>query len=193
MSDNETTSNNLHRKAWEVLQCTELVDAWPWLRVYQDHVRLPNSVEMDDFYRVEMPPYIKVFALTPANEVVMVEHYKHGPGVVSLELPAGGIEEGDTPLGAAQRELLEETGMVASDWLALGRYFIDGNRGCGAVHGFLATDTTYQRPPRLEAAEIMQTRLVALSDMRKMWLDGTIGNVAAVAIIGLALAHLANE
>ncbi len=182
-----------HRQRWEVLSSQQLLDASPWFRAYQEHVRLPNGIEIVDYYRIDLLSYTKVFALTSDQQVVMIEQYRHGPQVVSLELPAGGLEtEGEmqNPLLSAQRELLEETGMVAVEWRPLGRFFMDGNRGCGWAHGFLALGAKLQQAPALDTTELMVTRLIPLDEVREMWLNGHISSVSSVALIGLALGHL---
>jgi ADP-ribose pyrophosphatase len=110
------------------MSSVDLLNRPPWLRVSAEHVRLPNGVEIPDFYRIEMPDWAQVFAVTEDGHVAMIEHYKHGPRAASLELPAGYLEPGEDPEVAARRELHEETGLIADDWRSLGHYFMDGNR-----------------------------------------------------------------
>jgi ADP-ribose pyrophosphatase len=185
-------SDDLHKIAWDTLSRTELVDATPWIRVYRDHVRMPNGVEIDDFYHIYMPDYTMVFALTPDNKVALVEMYKQGTGLVMLDLPAGAIEdtEVDNPLEAAKRELLEETGMVAAEWTPLGKFNIDGNHGCGWMHGFLAKGLVHQQAQNLDDTELLAAHLIPLDEVRQLWMSGKIQGIASAALIGLALAHL---
>ncbi len=180
--------------AWQILSQTTLADAQPWLRVVQEHVRLPNGVEMSDYYRVLMPSYVMIFALTPHHEVVTVSHYKHGPQMVSLELPAGYVESDDPdPLATAKRELREETGMSTDSWQAVGRYFIDGNRGCGWMYGFLARNAMPQQAQALESTELLTMQLIPLTVLKAAWLAGKVQNIAASALIGVAVATLAQD
>ncbi len=172
---------------WQVLKRTVLHDALPWVRLSSEHVRLPNGVEIEDFYRVEINPYVMMFVLRPDRRVVMVEHYKHGPQEISLELPAGYIDPADTPLSAAQRELREETGLASDHWQGLGRYFIDGNRGCGWVHAFLATDAQPVAAPQREPTELMTIHDKTLPELFALWQRGQIINAASMGIIGRAL------
>jgi ADP-ribose pyrophosphatase len=121
----------------------------------------------------------------------MIEHYKHGPETVSLEIPAGYIEETDDPLNAARRELREETGLVSEDWQPLGRQFIDGNRGCGWVYGFLARNAILAGAPQPEDTEIMTVHFKTMDEIYDLWCaDDRILNVAAVSIIGRSLLEL---
>ncbi|MCC6799010.1 MAG: NUDIX hydrolase [Anaerolineae bacterium] len=180
-------------KPWQVLSDALLLDCPPWLRVIRERVRLPNGHELADYYRVEMPDWVQIFALADDGTVPMIRHYKRGPDVLSLELPAGYIEPGEAPEVAARREMLEETGLVADDWRALGRYFIDGNRGCGNTHIFLARGVRQAGAPQLEASEIMTQHRLTLAEVRTAWLSGQLQNVGTLGAVGLALAFLENE
>jgi ADP-ribose pyrophosphatase len=177
-------------KPWLVLSSTELLDCPPWLRVSAEHVRLPNGQEIADFYRIDMPEWAQVFAVTGEGRVAMIEQYKQGPGLVSLELPAGYLDPGEEPEIAARRELREETGLTADDWRYLGKYFMDGNRGCGASHIFLARAARQVGTPELDATEMITQRRLTLDEVRAAWQNGRIHNLGTIAAVGLALAVL---
>lgn len=188
-----TNGPGLHRQPWQVVAEEEQLSAPPWVRVVCQHVRLPNGVEIADFYKIDAPDYVSIFALTPAQEVVTVEQYRHGVGEAVLELPAGNIEtvpDQAAALATARRELREETGFVAAEWHFMGRRQIDSNRGMGAMYAFLALEATSAGQPALEATEIIQVRRVPLATLRQLWLDGGIKTIASCATTGLALAHL---
>lgn len=63
---------------------------------------------------------VNVLAVTPTREFVLIEEYRHPTGKVLLGCPGGYIDEGETPLDAAKRELFEETGYVASSYQEIG-------------------------------------------------------------------------
>lgn len=180
----------LWHQPWRVLRSIELLDRSPWLRVTLDHVRLPNGVEIADFHRVEMIEWAQVVAVTADGRVPMVELYRHGPGMLSLELPAGYVDQDETPEETIQRELREEAGVEADTWRYLGRFFVDGNRGCGATHIYLARNAQQVAPVDLEDAELMALRWLTLDELRAAWLGGRFSNVGTVAAVGLALGML---
>ncbi|MDE7146752.1 MAG: NUDIX hydrolase [Duncaniella sp.] len=100
---------------WKVLS-TEFLFTRPWLTVRRDEVQLPNGKIHPEYYVLEYPTWVNVIALTADGKFVMVKQYRHGLGIVATELCAGVAEPGETPLAAAQRELLEETGFGGGEW-----------------------------------------------------------------------------
>ena len=82
--------------SWHVLSRTPLLER-AYLRVRQDHVRLGDGREIDDFCVVESPDWAAVLCVTADGRVPLVRQYRHGLGQVSWELPAGALEPGEEP------------------------------------------------------------------------------------------------
>jgi ADP-ribose pyrophosphatase len=60
----------------------------------------------------------------PADpDIILERQYRHAAGQILVELPAGRVEPGETPLAAAKREMIEETGYRARRWTLLTKYF----------------------------------------------------------------------
>jgi ADP-ribose pyrophosphatase len=178
---------------WRVLSREIALDASPWLRCWVETVQLPTGKVYDDFYTVEMRDFAIVFALTDAYEVVAERNYRHGLGEVATVLPAGFIDDGEAPLHAAQRELREETGYEASQWRSLGSYVLDGNRGCGHMHAFLARGARAASHQELDEMEQIQVELLPLQRLSDMLLNGEVKTIATAAATGMALHVLAQE
>lgn len=103
---------------WEVLE-TDLLFDRRYLRVESQKVRLSSGVIIEDFHMIQAPPWVGVLAVTDDQQLVLVEQYRHAHGRASLELPAGIIDGSEEITAAAARELAEETGYTAREFLPL--------------------------------------------------------------------------
>jgi ADP-ribose pyrophosphatase len=175
---------------WRRLRSSLLLQQDPWMRVYADDVLLPDGRRVDGFLRVEGRPYATIFALTPEGQVPFLRQYKYGLDRVALQLPAGYLEAGEGAEDGARRELLEETGYAAPRWERLGEYRPDGNRGFGTAHFFLATDARPVQEPAAGDLEEATVELVPLAECEDRLLGGEMGELAPIACVALALAHL---
>jgi ADP-ribose pyrophosphatase len=176
--------------SWRRRASTLLLDRSPWLRVFVDEVELPDGRRIDDFLRVESRHYATIFAVTGDQQVLFIRQYKYGPNAAALQLPAGYLEPGESPEGGARRELLEETGYEATRWDTLGSYAVDGNRGFGVAHFFLAQGARSVRPADPGDFEELTLQTMPLRDVPSFLLSGQMVEVSPVACVGLALARL---
>ena len=91
----------------------------PWLSVREDRVIRPGGKE-GYFGVIKMKAGSSVLALTRQSEVYLLREYKYGIERNSIELMSGALEGEETPLEAARRELKEELGLEADEWIDLG-------------------------------------------------------------------------
>lgn len=172
---------------WETVERRLAADASPWLKLWQETVRLPDGRIIPDYYTIEHADYAVVYAIQKDGRVLVQWRYKHGPRNVNLGLPAGFVEKGEEPLAAAKRELLEETGRQASRWTRLGSFATDGNRGGGHAHVFLAEETTQIQEPNPDDLEDMCLELVTADELRQHLRAGAVGTLGAAAAIAMGL------
>src|SRR5262245_44556594 len=173
---------------WKSLGKRLILSSPPWLDVYQEAVELPSGRRIDDFFRVVMPEFVVVVTLDESGRFVLVKGYKHGLGGITLSPPAGLIDAGEEPLGAARRELREETGYTAEQWQYLGKHIVDGNRQCGTMHTFVATGA---RPTSVAVdhdAEQLQVELFSRPQVIEAMRAGDFGTLAGAAGLAFALA-----
>jgi 8-oxo-dGTP pyrophosphatase MutT (NUDIX family) len=97
----------------------EVVYSNPWLEVHEDKVIRPGGRE-GYFGVVHMKPGSTVLAISDNGDAYLVKEYKYAVERDSVELMSGGLEGQETPLEAARRELKEELGLEAREWVDLG-------------------------------------------------------------------------
>ncbi len=81
---------------------------------------------------------MNVVAITEQHSILLVEPYRDAVGQVSLEIPAGNMDAGETPMEAAKTELLEETGFAGGQWPTLSTTFPFSSWLSCVVYSFLA-------------------------------------------------------
>jgi len=89
-----------------------------FIRVSKDRVSLPDGAVTSREY-IKHPGAVAMLALLDNGNLVMERQYRYPPRREFIELPAGKIDHGEDILVTAQRELLEETGYVAKEWIHL--------------------------------------------------------------------------
>ena len=87
------------------------------------------------------PDSVSIVAVD-GGQLVVVRQTRAGADGRTLELPAGSIEEGETPEGCAVRELVEECGLTAGSWRKLGSFWAAPDYSTEYVHAFEATELT---------------------------------------------------
>ena len=113
-----------------------------WISVRKDHVLQPSGEEIDDFYVIERPKMIHVIAITEEGDYVFEKQYRYAINRECLEICAGLVESNETPLQAAQRELLEETGYAGGQWQQLGVLAFGPSNLTEISYSFLAKNVT---------------------------------------------------
>jgi len=124
---------------WQVLDEQILLQV-PRMRVTRETVQLQDGRVVEDYFQIHMGGAAVIAAQDTEGRFLLLSMYKHGPRRAGLGFPGGGLERGETPLAAARRELMEETGYEAKDWRELGGYTVHSNQGCGFVTFFTARD-----------------------------------------------------
>ncbi len=175
-------------KPWQVLG-SKLLISERWLQLREDRVRLGNGHEIDRFHVIHGPDWASVLCVTEASEVILVRQYRHGIAATSLELPAGVIEAHETPEEAARRELVEETGYEANDWVRIQSVSTEPARHTTTAHFFCARGARRTREPAPEESEVLEIVKVPLAELERLATDGSIVHGVHVGAILVALSR----
>ncbi len=164
---------------WDKLDSTPQAD-YRVFSVRQDRTRSPATGREHDFYVIEADDWVNVIPLTPEGQVVCIRQYRHGTEEVTLEVPGGIIDPGETPADAARREMQEETGYAAESLVPLGAIAPNPAVQDNRCHTFLATGARPNGPQQLDGAEEIDIELVDRDAIPARVLDGQISHALVV-------------
>jgi ADP-ribose pyrophosphatase len=141
----------------------------------------PRTGTEHDFYIIESRDWVNIIPVTPDRSVVMIRQYRHGQGKVTLEIPGGLVDPGDTPQEAATRELLEETGYGSEGWTKIGEVNPNPALFNNRCHTYLARNVRKVRTPSFDQTEDIEEVLVPLSDIPEMIRRGEIDHAIVIS------------
>ena len=98
-----------------------------------------------DYYKFNHPNSVVILAITSEQKVITIEQFRPILSKKTLEFPSGSINKGETPLAAAKREMLEETGYISNKWKFLGKGVLRLERESSNNYYFLALDCFFER------------------------------------------------
>ena len=128
----------------------------------------PITGEEHDFFVIEAPDWVNVVAITDTDEVLLIRQYRHGIGAETVEIPGGCVDPGETPLEAAKRELLEETGYVSRDWTCIGAVIPNPAIQNNTCYTYLARGLRKDKEPNFDTTEYIVTFTAPVRDMAKL-------------------------
>jgi ADP-ribose pyrophosphatase len=157
----------------------------PWCAFRVDEVELPGGVRIE-YGVLESGGFAAVVPVTDAGDVVLVRQWRQPLGAFTLELPSGGVDEGEEPERAARRELFEETGYGAEKLEHLASVHTSTGRSTEVCHLFRCVAAKDERGPRPEPTEFIRVVRLPLGETLRMVSEGRITDAATV--LGLLLA-----
>lgn len=151
-------------------------------------VRIDTIREGDAEYEREIISHRGSSVIVPLfddGSVVMVRQYRHAAKEILLEVPAGSLDEGETPMEGAARELEEEIGYTADKLEQIAEFYVSPGFLDEKMFVFLATGLT-KTEQRLEIDEIIEVERIPLTDAVDMVNRGEIHD--AKTMLGLLFA-----
>ena len=158
-----------------------------WLTARIDQCVTPAGIEVS-YYVQEYPGWVNVVALDKEDHLILVSLYRHALGDISLELPGGCMEEGESPVEAGARELLEETGYGDATRLTLiASLSPNSSTHDNLVLTVLAEGVSLFGVPEDDGVEVLDVERVPYRKALDLAMSGAIMQAAHIASIVLAL------
>ncbi len=142
------------------------------VHLFRDQVRLPNG-KLATREVMRHPGAAAVVPLTEDGNVILVRQYRYPFAQVMLEIPAGKLDSGEDPLVCARRELTEETGYEADEFVSLGVFYPSVAVMDEQIHLYLARGLTF-RAANPDADEFLNVEQRPLKELVDLILQGGV-------------------
>ena len=172
---------NDENNPWKFISSKEIYKN-PWLRLREDQVIRPDG-EKGVYSVVETRVATGVVAFDEDDNVIMVGQYRYPLDEYSWEIVEGGAEQDEVPLEAIKRELVEEAGIVASEWESLGgEIFLNDCISSERCFLFVARglNSVGSHP---EGTEVLKIKKIPFNEVLKMVLNGQIKDSMTIMAI----------
>ena len=153
-------------------------------KIRVDTLQLPDGHEAH-YDIVEHVGSVIIIPVDENGNLLFVRQYRHAAGLDLLELPAGTLDENETPEVCAQREIREETGMAAGKMKYLGGFYLAPGYSTEYMTVYLATDL-YHAPLKADADEFLSVESITLVEAMRLCENGEILDAKTLAAFSLA-------
>jgi ADP-ribose pyrophosphatase len=160
---------------------SKIIHACRIFTLKQEGYRSPRTGKDHDFYLLDSSDWVNVIPLTPDGKVILVKQYRFGTKDFSLEIPGGMLDEGDSPAGAAARELLEETGYGGEEPVLLGWVHPNPALHTNRCYTYLIKNVSSRTSPRQDSTEDIEVLSVPLTDIPQLIREEKITHALVVA------------
>lgn len=174
-------------QAWKTLSRAVVLSRTKYLTVEEHTVELPNGEVISGWEWVITPDFVNVAVITEEGTFLCFRQTKYAIAGTSLAPVGGYLEPDEEPLATAQREVLEETGYTADRWTNLGSYPVDGNRGSGTAHLFLAQGARRIRQPAADDLEEQEILCLSRAEVAEALAQGEFKVLPWATVMMLAL------
>lgn len=175
----------------EILIDSIEIAAGKWIKITHDTVKLPNGKTAYREY-IKHVGAVAIIAITHNNQIVLEYQYRHPVRSTILEIPAGRLEHTESPLAAAKRELLEETGYSAKNWLQLGGCFPCIGYSNEQIMYYLAQDLV-SGTPQLDECEFLDSVVMDIDECFALAYQGKITDSKTLSGLMLYQGYLSGK
>ncbi len=164
---------------------SEVVHKNPWWEYKRDKFALPDG-GIDDYYYGETRGNVIVVPILDDGRLLLVRQYRFLDEKNSIEFPGGGIHQGESPVDAANREFLEETGYKTENLIKIGTFEPCVGLLKDASHVFIANELAVVQEPKSEGIEHTEVILRRIDEFENMIKQGEIWGGQVLAAWAMA-------
>lgn len=158
---------------WQKLSTRYLVkEQWATLRV--DTCKLQNGAVKDDYYVLEYPDWANAVALTKDNKIIMVRQYRYAADIISLEIPGGVLDPGESPEEGIKRELQEETGYTFDTCELIATLYPNPATSTNRTFTYLLTGGEKTHEQHLDEHEILNVEEYTIEEVKQLIAENKI-------------------
>jgi len=152
-----------------------------FIKVREDQVLQPDG-QPGMYATVVMKPGVAILPIDSDRVVYLTRQFRYVLGKESIEVVCGALEEDEPHLEAAQREVQEELGIKADEWIELGEFDLDTSIVHCPVHLFLAKELTFTQINQ-EGTETIERLRISLDAAVQMVMDSVITHAPSCVLI----------
>lgn len=165
-----------------------------FLTVRKDRIQYENGYIIDGYIVIESQDWVNAVVLTKENTLILVKQYRHGVREDILEIPAGAIEEGESPEEAVIREVREETGYVSNEkTIFLGEHYVNPANFTNSIRSYLILNAEKLEEQHLDLTEKIEVQEYPFKNVDTLIESGELKQLFSINAILLAQKKLYKE
>ena len=171
---------NSPNNSWRILR-SKKVYSNEYIQLFEDLLNINGTNKV--YIRGKRKNYSTVVPFLSEREVLVIRSYRHLVDSIQFEIPSGYIEEGESPIDAAQREFNEETGYVTNNMVFVGEYTLDYSMFEQKVFIYAAYDLVKKNKQNLGLMESIKIESLTIEELKNMLFKGQILNAASIVAL----------
>lgn len=171
---------NSPNNSWRILR-SKKVYSNEYIQLFEDLLNINETNKV--YIRGKRKNYSTVVPFLSEREVLVIRSYRHLVDSIQFEIPSGYIEEGESPIDAAQREFNEETGYVTNNMVFVGEYTLDYSMFEQKGFIYAAYDLVKKNKQNLGLMESIKIESLTIEELKNMLFKGQILNAASIVAL----------
>jgi ADP-ribose pyrophosphatase len=171
---------NSPNNSWKILN-SKKVYSNKYIQLYEDLLNINGTNKV--YIRGKRKNYSTVVPFLSDREVLVIKSYRHLVDSIQFEIPSGYIEDGESPIDAAQREFNEETGYITNNIVFVGEYTLDYSMFEQKGYIYAAYDLIKKNKQNLGLMESIKIESLTIEELKNMLFSGQILNAASIVAL----------